>query len=168
MCVSFESLGAFDSSSTRIVCFLRELGSRWIKQYADRVFPSRAWEPLDWNKGRFTDRGLLRRRQLKNAVTRPGNFHAGLRTSRFIPALFSRSLFPLFLPAHSSRPYFPPFLFPPPLLPHFFPPLFSRHSCSRHFLPPFLFFSSYKISCRVRCVSIPVHSSEHVGLSFRS
>ena len=29
------------------VCFLRELGSRWIKQYADRVFPSRAWEPLD-------------------------------------------------------------------------------------------------------------------------
>ena len=27
---------------------------------------------------------LLRRRQLKNAVTRAGNFHAGLRTSRFM------------------------------------------------------------------------------------
>ena len=25
----------------------RELGSRWIKQYVDRVFPSRVWEPLN-------------------------------------------------------------------------------------------------------------------------
>ena len=54
MCFLLESLGAVGSSSTRIVCFLRELGMNdsllWEpldQAVVDCVFPLRAWEPLD-------------------------------------------------------------------------------------------------------------------------